>query len=336
MFIQKLRSTSAAFMDRAFDLESRLINRRGRFVACYHRVLPAAQARDEWVHDSMWITPATFESQIRWFQKIGEIVPYQRLLDFTRPNAQPLFSITFDDGWIDNFTIAEPILQRLDVPFTIFLTTSVMEKGHLIWPEDVTLKTRQALSSTSDAEIRRCIQPLFSRPPGTRENLPIRIMLQEAIEELKLITETERTERIGHFFESLRLSEEPLRGHMMTWADAEEMRRRGVYFGSHSHTHRICSEASQEELCCELETSMDQFQRNLAVKIDAFAYPNARYKGSEASALRETGYLYAFRLHNLPVESDQNPYFIPRYICCERTARSPGLMSLRFLNVPFF
>ena len=336
MVTNKIRSALARSIDRTLDLESLLIKRRARYIVCYHRVLSAAQAEDQWVHHSMWITPETFQSQVRWFQQVGEIVPYHRLLDFTQPNERPLFSITFDDGWRDNLTTALPILKSLKAPFTIFLTTSVLETGHLLWPDDLTLKTRTSLRKVPEPEVRHLIQALFPEPRSTDSALPTKTMLEEATEELKVISETERSDRLQHFFELLGIDAEPLRGQMMTWADALEMRKSGVHFGSHSHTHRICSEASAAELRYELETSMSQLESHLAIEIDAFAYPNARYKGTEAAILREMGYQCAFRLHNLPAQANTDPYFIPRYICSENTARTPGWMALRFLNVPCF
>jgi peptidoglycan/xylan/chitin deacetylase (PgdA/CDA1 family) len=336
MMFHRLRLAAAGVLNRSLDLDARLSARCGRYILCYHRVISEKEAEEQWVHPSMWITPETFESQIRWVQSIGEVVSHERLLDFTQPNGRPLFALTFDDGWKDNFTNAFPILQAAAVPFTIFVTTGHLGTGHLIWPDDLAVKTRRALNSRPQADVQRAIDALS---PDTRQYNrmpPARAALEEAIEQLKLISEQERADRIGLYFEMIGAPDEAVTGQMMTWADARNMLIEGALFGSHSHTHRICSEASTDELYDELSTSMRLIHDHLGIYPDAFAYPNARYKGNEDLLLRETGYRFAFRLHNLPVRREGSVYYVPRFICCESTARAPGLMPLRFLNAPFF
>ena len=40
-----------------------------------------------------------------------------------------MVSITFDDGYRDNLTLAQPVMEREGVPFTLFVTTGGMETG---------------------------------------------------------------------------------------------------------------------------------------------------------------------------------------------------------------
>lgn len=41
--------------------------------------------------------------------------------------------ITFDDGYADNFTVAYPILKRRGIPFTIYVTTSFIQRSAPLW-----------------------------------------------------------------------------------------------------------------------------------------------------------------------------------------------------------
>jgi peptidoglycan/xylan/chitin deacetylase (PgdA/CDA1 family) len=318
------------------DLDDRLLAGRGRYVISYHRIISAEQAAGEWVHNSMWISPETFEAQIRWMLEIGEIAPYSRIMDFGVPNELPLFAITFDDGWRDNYENALPIINRYDIDAIVFLATSAMEDGSLIWPEDLTIKTRCSTQSHPEHEVRRSLQTLTYNLPGHYPKGALQEQVEWTIEALKTIDDAERTERIAAYYESLGLPRAPLSGYMMTWNEARVMLKAGVSFGSHTHTHRICSQSSPEEIETELVLSREAIRSNLRTEVDAFAYPNARYHGIEGPILARNGFRYAFRIHNRPVNPLTDPFFIPRFISNERTANVSQYFKLRLLNAPYF
>lgn len=43
-------------------------------------------------------------------------------------------AVTFDDGYVDNHEVAAPILNRLGVPATFYITVDCIETGRLPWP----------------------------------------------------------------------------------------------------------------------------------------------------------------------------------------------------------
>lgn len=108
-------------------------------VLMYHRVdyvSPNASALEK----DLTVSPEEFERQVQHLINGGfQVVRLSEIEDAIinrRPFAKPMVAITFDDGYIDNYTRAFPILKRYNVPATIFIVTgTVGTKGHLSWEQ---------------------------------------------------------------------------------------------------------------------------------------------------------------------------------------------------------
>ncbi len=103
---------------------------RTRTGRCVVRVLFYHRVSD--VHPTPWTIGRTqFAEQIHWLMNRFRIVS---LADAQRAIAsgkihQPMLAITFDDGYAENCDFAIPLLLRLRVPFTYFVTTqNVLEQ----------------------------------------------------------------------------------------------------------------------------------------------------------------------------------------------------------------
>jgi len=94
-------------------------------VLLYHKIdFPTPDVKIRGAYTS----PRRFEKQMSYLKKHGfvfytasEMVEYYR--DHERFPKKGI-TLTFDDGWKDNFTNAFPVLQRLDIKATIFLVAS--------------------------------------------------------------------------------------------------------------------------------------------------------------------------------------------------------------------
>lgn len=94
-------------------------------VLLYHKI--DKPARDSLVRGG-FTPPARFERQLAYLKKQGfvfytasEMIEHYKEHGTFPPNG---ITLTFDDGWKDNYTNAFPILRRLGVKATIFLVPS--------------------------------------------------------------------------------------------------------------------------------------------------------------------------------------------------------------------
>lgn len=94
------------------------------------------------------INPDLFTRQVRYLRKHFTIVSLDDAFDacersFTR---KPIAAITFDDGYSSIFGTALPILEDMDVPSSVFLTTAILENG-AFWRDRVRWVISQGLTN---------------------------------------------------------------------------------------------------------------------------------------------------------------------------------------------
>lgn len=316
------------------DLDAVLARRRGRYVLAYHRVLPPEHLRRHYVQSAMWVTPETFDRQLAWMARVGRIVDLPEILDFGSQSDRPLFAVTFDDGWRDNFTHAFPLLRRHGVPATIFLVTGAIDSGALFWVEDLFEKTWAAAREGKEATVRAALAervPGAVVAPGLAGVGPA---MEAYAEGLKDLRGPERRERLADFYAALGLDPEPIRGELMDWAQVKEMAAGGVRFASHGASHEILKNLDAAAIRRDLTESKSALEARLGAPVDAFCYPNARYEADHPRLVAEAGYRYGFRIDNLALAAGCDPYLVPRFLVNESVCAEPSYLKFRLLGVP--
>ena len=75
------------------------------------------------------VTPSWLEQKILEYKQKGyTFVPIDAL-----PKNGRWICVTFDDGYRDNYTLAYPMLKRLEVPFTVYVTSGFIDNRLPMW-----------------------------------------------------------------------------------------------------------------------------------------------------------------------------------------------------------
>jgi peptidoglycan/xylan/chitin deacetylase (PgdA/CDA1 family) len=81
--------------------------------------------------DTVTVTPEVFESQLRHLRESGyRTLTAEELFSFIKGElkvTQKSVVITFDDGWLDNYLYAFPVLKKYHLNATIFVITDRVE-----------------------------------------------------------------------------------------------------------------------------------------------------------------------------------------------------------------
>ncbi len=97
-------------------------------ILMYHRIIPEEVSGPS----PTWnVTPQQFETQLSGLLEMGfQPVSLSHAIKLTSANQSlpdNSFIVTFDDGYANNFEYALPILKKLKVPVTIFLSTAYLD-----------------------------------------------------------------------------------------------------------------------------------------------------------------------------------------------------------------
>ncbi len=100
-------------------------------VLVYHTISSPAQP----LPGDIDISPERFDRQLRWLEGWRRVV---RLTETLRaPESEHLTAITFDDGFRDNLTVALPLLEKYQLPMTLFVTAGFIGRGGYLSPGEL-------------------------------------------------------------------------------------------------------------------------------------------------------------------------------------------------------
>ena len=110
----KIRRIAASVYYATGHLKTRL---KGKVtILMYHRVLSEKELAQQYVQHGMYVLDNVFEKQMQFLKEHFQILSFIELLNLWKENkfdkSKRYCVITFDDGWLDNYIYAYPILKK--------------------------------------------------------------------------------------------------------------------------------------------------------------------------------------------------------------------------------
>lgn len=108
-------------------------------VLMYHHINPHKG-------DMVTITPEVFEGQMKYLREAGyKTLKMEELVSYIKGEStlnQKAVAVTFDDGWLDNYIYAFPILKKYNINAAIFIVSDWVNRASAINPPASPLKLR--------------------------------------------------------------------------------------------------------------------------------------------------------------------------------------------------
>jgi glycosyltransferase involved in cell wall biosynthesis/peptidoglycan/xylan/chitin deacetylase (PgdA/CDA1 family) len=290
------------------DTATRRILGAGSIVFMFHRVLPQGE---ECYEAEMVCAKEAFEHFLDWLGQEYRVLPLEfvaaRRAD-TIDSKKPACAITFDDGWVDNFFHAFPLLRDRGFPATIFLPVCFIGTLRRFWQERLWSCLNELrnddLRSTS---LRQCsrVFPWF-RPDEA---------LFGSYGALKRFLMTRPSEEAEEFVQSLEecanLNAASGRS-FLSWNEVKAMQQEGVTYGSHTLHHTLLTNAAPRSVKKEIGQSRDELSERLGTPVVSFSYPWGSANSVSRDHVEKAGYSFAVTAASGVVNALSDPCLLPR------------------------
>jgi peptidoglycan/xylan/chitin deacetylase (PgdA/CDA1 family)/glycosyltransferase involved in cell wall biosynthesis len=277
-------------------------------ILLYHRV--AAPATD--VH-GLSVHPDHFEEQMAWLARHAQPMPLAELADAARAHRLPprAVAVTFDDGYVDNLMVAQPILARHGVPATFFVPAGAIESGGEFW-WDVLERL-----FFGPAPLPPEVPPTLA---GGAEPLPARSVEERAAahwavyHRLVRLGASERTSRLATLAAWAGLALGPAAGaRPVTVAELRRLAAGpGAAIGAHGWSHLALPALEPAARRAEIEGGRARLEAWLGASVTALAYPYGAWDPETARLARDCGFALAVTCDERPVEPGADLWRLPR------------------------
>jgi peptidoglycan/xylan/chitin deacetylase (PgdA/CDA1 family) len=254
-------------------------------------------------------TAEQFAAQVRFLTRNFDVIGI-RELDGWEQRRGRFVMITFDDGYLDNYEAAYPILRAYGAPGVFFLTSGFLDEDRIAWWDEISWMVQ---TSKRDR--------IAANPWTIGELMLSATDRQRVLDRLLRIYKSLPGRRTGEFLsflaEALGTGRCPAgQGQWMSWSQVREMRLNGMEFGGHTVTHPVLANLSRGEQEQEVRECRSRIEAELGRPISAFSYPVGQrdsFNATTQACLREAGYRWAFSYYGgFNRTADVNPFDLRR------------------------
>ena len=275
-----------------------------------------------------------FQKQINFFEKKFNILSFddfRSILKSKKFPKKPSILLTFDDGYIDHYKYAFPLLSKKKIKACFFSPTSIFKKNHFLevnkvhiildkfQDRDQLLKIIMAeLKKISDIDTDILIKNVLLDVKNSthrfddKKTLMVKYLLQHSIPEKFRIQLLKKL--FGITILKSKLSE--IENFYINKNNLLEMLKGGMHFGSHGHLHLKFDKLNLVKAEKEIQDSLKNFEAlGLHEKIKTLCYPYGNYDHKTIQLLKKYNIEYGFTINPGSIFSGSSisDYELPRY-----------------------
>lgn len=295
-------------------------------ILMYHRV--AEPERDPW---GLAVSPQRFEEQMAVLKKCAQPIRLGELIQQLRSGRCPerAVAVTFDDGYADNLYQAKPVLDRYQIPATVFIATDYVRQARPFWwdtledicfqPEQLPKTLHWSLAgreeqidlgqAASDRTSGAGIFP-WEAKPGTR--LHFFYTIWEKLLRLPIAEQEDALRQLADWSGQQPWHPDgrrPMRADELPTLESSGW----VEIGAHTASHAALSAQSRTRQREEIAKSKSYLEHLLQHPICTFSYPYGDYSRTTAALVKALGFTGACTTQEAIVWKHSRSYCLPRF-----------------------
>lgn len=211
-----------------------------------------------------------FEAQLIYLKKHFHVISMEEFYkNFIKGQIkEKTIVLTFDDGHVDFYNTAWPLIKKHDLTASIYVTTGFIDEKCWLWPDLLRFLLLKSEKRSIDL-------PETGNINFSSENV---LQIWNDLGDICLKLEPKARDSFMHRISeqlSVKIPNHPESPFSpLSWKMLREMQGQGLDVGSHSVNHPILSQLSQPELDAELFESKDRITTELGKPPSGICYPN--------------------------------------------------------------
>lgn len=246
-----------------------------------------------------------FEKQMEYFKKKFTILPIEEIKK--KKTKSKTIGITFDDGYLNNLTNALPILESLNAPATIFITTQMFSRpGIPLWYDLLDISfSKIGWQKLSSLLARIGSEELNLNDHTNYSSFKTAVKKSSADFKNLLVDQLMNMPDINLLLQNTDFEY----WNLLNPAELKKLSTSKIIeIGSHGLTHSNLDELNLKDLTNELNISKELLSNACEKNISSIAFPDGAYNEDVKNLCRELGYkrMYAVNYRSEKDKSDKD------------------------------
>ena len=280
-----------------------------KIVFTYHRV-----GNTQFDYNNTCVSKENFEQQIIYLKTYYKVLSMEEFLLYSGKDI--VTTITFDDGYKETVNTVLPIIEKYNVPITVFVTYNERDVTEF-WMSDILRLIFEGDFENGNLYFEIKGEKIFLTIKDINDKYNayyfFRRLFREQSKEFrkKVLEEIHKQTNIEW---KSRAEFRPLDKEDILKLSKHEL----VDVGAHTVEHVSLAKYSEEIQRIDIENSIEIIQGITGKKVDYFAYPfgnSEDVNNATTKILRENGIVAAFTTKSKIIDETDNNFLLPRINC---------------------